>query len=151
MPSPTGITSGRWALETPATAMAPAPSIQISTLNSQFRPSGFSQTLAADPRRNHPTEKANSSTADLGRSGLATETQQTKFGSFAYDDSMHQESFLSFVQTEYLLRESRLGDSQSLTSVSAISAYPLMQINYAGWNLPVTLYNPSSKASEARW
>jgi hypothetical protein len=64
---------------------------------------------------------------------------------------MHQESFLSFVQTEYLLRESRLGDSQSLTSVSAISAYPLLQINYAGWNLPVTLYNPSSKASEARW
>jgi hypothetical protein len=144
-PAATGIMSGRWLYETPPAATAP--SLRVSMVDPQFRPS---HSLHASTGGSRPTEPTIDPKVSLGSFGLAPEAQRASSGSFAYDDSIRQESFLSFVQTKYLLRESSLANPQSLTSVNAISTQPLLQINYAGWNLPVTLFNPPSRASEVR-
>ena len=59
-------------------------------------------------------------------------------------------SFPSLLQTKYVTWESSLADSRSLVDVNGVSVYPLLQINYAGWHLPVTLYISSRRGSDAR-
>jgi hypothetical protein len=59
-------------------------------------------------------------------------------------------SFPSLLQTRYAIWESSLADSRSLVDVNGMSVYPLFQINYAGWHLPVTLYISSLRGSDAR-
>jgi hypothetical protein len=59
-------------------------------------------------------------------------------------------SFLGLLQAKYTMWESSLADSGSLTNVNGVSVYPLLQINYEGWRLPVTLYISSLRGSGAR-
>jgi hypothetical protein len=59
-------------------------------------------------------------------------------------------SFPSLLQTKYVIWESSLAESRSLVDVNGVSVYPLLQINYAGWHLPVTLYISSLRGSDAR-
>ena len=59
-------------------------------------------------------------------------------------------SFLSLLQAKYAIWESSLADSRSLVAVNGVSVYPLLQINYAGWHVPVTLYLSSLRDSDAR-
>ena len=59
-------------------------------------------------------------------------------------------SYLSFLQAKYVMWESSLADSRSLINVNGVSVYPLLQINYAGWHLPVTLYISSLRGSDAQ-
>jgi hypothetical protein len=63
--------------------------------------------------------------------------------------SLPPESFLSLLQAKYAIWESSLADSRSLVDVNGVSVYPLLQINYAGWHLPVTLYISSLRGSDA--
>jgi hypothetical protein len=57
---------------------------------------------------------------------------------------------LSLLQAKYAIWDSSLTDSRSLIDVNGVSVYPLLQINYAGWHLPVTLYISSFRDSDAR-
>jgi hypothetical protein len=57
---------------------------------------------------------------------------------------------LSLLQAKYATWESSLADSRSLVDVNGVSVYPLLQINYAGWHLPVALYLSSLRGSDAR-
>jgi hypothetical protein len=57
---------------------------------------------------------------------------------------------LSLPQAKYAIWDSSLRDSRSLIDVNGVSVYPLLQINYAGWHLPVTLYISSFRDSDAR-
>jgi hypothetical protein len=59
-------------------------------------------------------------------------------------------SFPSLLQAKYAIWESSLAESRSLVDVNGVSVYPLLQINYAGWHLPVTLYISSLRGSDAR-
>jgi hypothetical protein len=59
-------------------------------------------------------------------------------------------SFPSVMQAKYAIWQSSLADSRSLVNVNGMSVYPLLQIDYAGWHLPVTLYLSSLRGSDAR-
>jgi len=59
-------------------------------------------------------------------------------------------SSLSLPQAKYAMGELSLTDSRSLINVNGVSVHPLLQINYAGWHLPVTLYISSLRDSDAR-
>jgi hypothetical protein len=59
-------------------------------------------------------------------------------------------SFPSLLQAKYVIWESSLADSRSLVDVNGVSVYPLLQINFAGLHLPVTLYLSSLRGSDAR-
>jgi len=56
----------------------------------------------------------------------------------------------AFLQSEYSTWESSLANSRSLTGVNGIPVHPLLQVNCAGWQLPVTLYTSSLRDGEAR-
>ncbi|MEA2649241.1 MAG: hypothetical protein QOG61_1676 [Candidatus Binataceae bacterium] len=56
----------------------------------------------------------------------------------------------SLLQAGYAMWESSLADSRSLINVNGVSVYPLFQINYAGWHLPITLYISSLRYSDAQ-
>ena len=56
----------------------------------------------------------------------------------------------SLLQARYAIWESSLADSRSSVDVNGVSVYPLLQINYAGWHLPVALYLSPLRGSDAR-
>jgi hypothetical protein len=56
----------------------------------------------------------------------------------------------SLLQAKYATWESSLADSRSSVDVNGVSVYPLLQINYAGWHLPVALYLSPLRGSDAR-
>ena len=58
-------------------------------------------------------------------------------------------SFPSLLRATYAIWESSLAGSRSLVDVNGVSVYPLLQINYAGWHLPVTLYLSPLRDSDA--
>ena len=60
------------------------------------------------------------------------------------------ESFLSVLQSKYLVWESRLEDSVPPTNVKGMLVYPMLQVSYAGIHLPITLYIPPLRGSDAR-
>jgi hypothetical protein len=64
--------------------------------------------------------------------------------------SLSPRSILSLLQTKYENWETSLADSRSLTHVNGVSVYPLYEISYAGRHLPVTLYIPPLRGSDAR-
>jgi hypothetical protein len=59
-------------------------------------------------------------------------------------------SSVSPSQTNYTMWESELANSRSRVTVDGVSVYPLLQISYAGWHLPVTLYMQPLRGSDAR-
>ena len=59
-------------------------------------------------------------------------------------------SSFAFLQSEYSMSESTLLQFRSLTEVNGATVHPLLRINYAGWQLPVTLYTSSLRDREAR-
>ena len=57
---------------------------------------------------------------------------------------------LSLQQAKYAIWESDAADSRSLINFRGVSVYPFLQINYASWHLPVTLYISSLHNRAAR-
>jgi hypothetical protein len=78
------------------------------------------------------------------------ETQRVTAGSMVEGEMLFPESFLSAVQSRYVSWESELEDSRSRTNVNGRSVYPLLQVRCAGWHLPITLYIPPLRGSDAR-
>jgi hypothetical protein len=84
-----------------------------------------------------------------GRIGLALRARVAEPSLLADRVSPPSRSF-SLVQDNYTMWESSLADSRSLINVNGVPVYALLQISYAGWHLPVTLYISSPRDSDAR-
>jgi hypothetical protein len=59
-------------------------------------------------------------------------------------------SVFSFFNAKYTAWETGLSDFRSLTDVNGTLTYPLIEINYAHWRLPITLYLPPLRGSVSR-
>ena len=59
-------------------------------------------------------------------------------------------SFFSFLNAKYTAWEAGLSDTRSLTDVNGALIYPLIEIHYAHWRLPLTLYVPPLRGSISR-
>jgi hypothetical protein len=59
-------------------------------------------------------------------------------------------SFLALMPSEQPSWESSLVDSGSSTDVNSLLVYPLLRVNYADWQLPITLFSPSLRDSDVR-
>ena len=77
-------------------------------------------------------------------------TTPTDFNPLAYQQLRPSDSLLSLVQTKYLTWESSLADSQPTTYVNGVSVYSLLQVSYEGSHLPISLYVPPLRGSDAR-
>jgi hypothetical protein len=137
--------SGWWS---PAKAeSAPEPHLAISMAElTHFEASGSFQTFPAQRTTYRVTEPMDAQIASLQYIGVGV----AKPSLLADRGSLPTGSFLSLLQAKYAAWESSLADSRSLVDVNGVSVYPLLQINYAGWHLPVALYLSSLRGSDAR-
>jgi len=140
----TGPASGWWS---PVRAeSATAPHLQISKVELiPFKASDSFRTCRAQRTTYSVTEPIDGQIASLQYIGVGVAKPSLLAGRV----SLPPESFLSLLQAKYAIWESSLADSRSLVDVNGVSVYPLLQINYAGWHLPVTLYISSLRGSDA--
>jgi len=81
---------------------------------------------------------------------LRFEPERVNPGSMPEGSLLFPESFLSLLQSKHMAWESRLEDSGPRANLRGRLVYPLLQVNYAGWHLPVALYIPPLRGSDAR-
>jgi hypothetical protein len=78
------------------------------------------------------------------------ESRDGDLGLFAEGESSYPQSFLSSVETKYLMWKSTLADTRTLTYANGAFVYPLLQLTFAESNLPVTLYVTPLLAADVR-
>ena len=133
--------NGWWSPERTAFAVV-APHLQINMSQlTRFENSAAMRPSATQPN-NYP---------DVNPAGFELSTYEPGIpsSSFAEGELLSPESFLSLIGAKYVKWESSLADTRSLTSVNGVAVYPLIQIDYAHWHLPVSLYAPPLRGSNA--
>jgi len=80
---------------------------------------------------------------------LSIESERGNHHLVTENDVLFPESFLSVLHSKYMAWEVRLEDSGGRTNVNGGLVYPLMQINYAKFRLPITLYIPPLRGRTA--
>jgi hypothetical protein len=118
----TGITTGWWSPDIASSAASPHFLLSTAGLPN-FEAFDSLKTSTAQSHGSLPGDPMDNYVANLTDGG-----------------SLPSISFLALVQTSYVQWESSLADTPTPTSVNGAMVYPLMQVNYAGWNLPVALY-----------
>ena len=151
--APAAITraSGWWSPQrTALTVLAPDRQLSVSKLTSLelSEPPYFSTPQPDDGR---PAEYVNGPSVNPGGFEFTLVTGSPEFSSLAEVELLPSRSLLSRLQAEYATWESSLADTRPLTSVNGWSVYPLVQVNYANWHLPISLYIPSLRGSDVRW
>jgi hypothetical protein len=56
----------------------------------------------------------------------------------------------NYLPIDYLKWESSMVESQTSVEVNGNGALPLAEVNYAGWRLPITLYDSRVHKIDAR-
>lgn len=115
-----------------------------------FKTSDSSQILPSLRTTSTTTESMDGQIASLQSFGQTFHARGAKPSLLADSVSPTPGSFPSLLQAKYATWESGLADSRSPVNVGGASVYPLFQINYASWHLPVTLYISSLRDSDTR-
>jgi len=143
-----GFSNGWWSSK-PEQAR-PAPKLLISMAEpTDFNSSHSLRTLPAQLSSDQPTQSRPTAVAALSNFSL---TDMTLAAPRLSTDSVPlpaADSF-AFLQSEKPSWQSLLADSHSLSDVNGVSVHPLLQVNYAGWQLPVTLYTAPLRDDEVR-
>jgi hypothetical protein len=138
-----GPASGWWS---PAKAeSASAPQLQISMAElTHFKASDSFRTFPPERTNYRVTEPMDGQIASLQYVGAGVARPSL------LADLVSLPPAPSLLQARYATWESSLADSRSPVDVRGVSVYPLLQINYAGWHLPVALYMSPLRGSDAR-
>ena len=146
--NPAGPTGGWWSV---GAESATAGQIRISMAEPiPFKTSDSSQIRPSSRTTSTTTELMDGQIASLQSFGQTFHARGAKPSLLADSVSAPPGSFPSLLQAKYATRESDLADSRSPVNVDGVSVYPLFQINYASWHLPVTLYVSSLRDSDTR-
>ena len=144
-----GSASGWWSPV--GSESATARQLQISMAEPiPFQTSDSFRTLPSPRTTYSATESMDGQIASLQHFGLTFHARVAKPSLLGDGVSLAPGSFPSLLQAKYSTWESGLADSRSPVNVGGVSVYPLLQINYASWHLPVTLYISSLRNSDAR-
>jgi hypothetical protein len=112
----------------------------------RFDASDALRTPLAEPHNYRAAEPTLDSTANLGwgvEAGIVTTSRLEN------PNALTPTSFLSLMATDYAAWESNLSDTRSPVDVNRLSVYPVVQIDYANWHLPVALYIAPLRGSNA--
>ena len=82
--------------------------------------------------------------------GLGVGSQRVNPGPVLEAELLLRETLLYPSQSNYSAWESRLEDSGPRTNVNRLLVYPLLRVNYAGRDLPISLYIPPLRGSDRR-
>jgi hypothetical protein len=140
-----GPASGWWSPVRAESATAPQLQISMAELT-HFKRSDSFRTFPVPRTTYRMTEPLDDQIASF----QDIDARDARPSLLAYRDSLPPGSLLSLLQAKYAMWESSLADSRSLVDVNGGSVYALLQINYAGWHLPVTLYLSPLRGSDAR-
>jgi hypothetical protein len=138
LPTPAGVASV-WCPPGMAASEVDPPLVVSMADSSDFEAGSLGASIAHS-NSDRPPELVHNSILKPGRFGLARNEPSGEFGSLAQGRSPALESF-SLVEAKDSVWESSLPESRSLTNANGLSAEPLLEISYAGWHLPVSLYN----------
>jgi hypothetical protein len=142
--------SGWWSPARAESATAPRLPIRMVELT-PFDASGSIRTLSAQQTTHRVNESMDGSLANFEYFGLTLRVRNGAPSLLGGDRvSLPPGSSLSLLRAKYAIWESSLADSRSLTNANGVSVHPLLQINYAGWHLPVTLYISSLRDDDIR-
>jgi hypothetical protein len=144
-----GVASGWWSPVGAESAQSPQLLISMAEVT-HFDVSDSFRTSQAQPTTYRVTESIDSWIASLHGCGLGPCARVANLSLLADRVSLPPASFLGLLQAKYTMWESGLEDSRSLTDVNGVLVYPLLQINYEAWRLPVTLYIASLRGSDSR-
>ena len=86
---------------------------------------------------------------DRAAPGLSVESEGASHRLVMGSSVLLPESILSVLHSKYTMREMRLEASGVRTTINGRLVYLLMQINYAKFRLPITLYIPPLRSSDA--
>jgi hypothetical protein len=134
----TGFPNGWWPSKPEQAALAPKLMISM-TEPADFSSSHSLRTLPAQMSSgqmiaSRPTTVTGLSNFSLTDVTLAAPSLSADSAPLPAPDSF------AFLQSESPSWQSLLADSHSLNEANEASVHPLLQVNYAGWQLPVTLY-----------
>jgi hypothetical protein len=128
---------GWWSLERTAST-AVAPHLQLAN------------RFETSPPVRPTTQPNGSSIVTPSGVELGLDTRSPEFSSFAEGQLQSSRLFLAVLEAKCAQWESSLADNRSLAKVNGESVYPLVQIDYAQARLPITLYIPPLRGSDAR-
>jgi hypothetical protein len=107
----------------------------------RFETSDAQRTLAPETSNYRVSETIEGAVSRSAYFGLGLDAGITTASRLAdYPVSPTPSSFWSLMATDYTAWESNLSDSRSPMDVNRMSVYPLVQIDYASWRLPIALY-----------
>lgn len=143
-----GFSNDWWASE-PREA-SPAPQLVISMMEPiDFNASDSLRNLPAQSNGDRPAAARLSTVASLSTFSLTDMTLAVP--KLSADNALPPAmGSFAFAQIENPSWGSLLADSQSLSEVSGASVHPLLQVNFAGWQLPVTLYTAPNRDEAVR-
>lgn len=126
------------------------PHLQIST-GDQIHLSGAELISPAPEMANYRSVSLlDHSIGNHPGAGLRLGSQRLDPGPLLEAELSFQATFLSPLQPNYTAWESWLEDSEPRVNVNGLLVYPLLQVNYAGWHLPISLYIPPLRGSDTR-
>jgi hypothetical protein len=144
-------TANSWWSPQPTAATVVAPHLQLNIAKlSRLEISEPLQPSTTELKSYRPIEDTNNPIENPGVFELSLYTPSTDFNSLAEGESLSPRSFLSLLEAKYVMWESDLAETRSLTSVNKVSVYPLVQIDYGQWHLPISLYTPPLRGSNER-
>ncbi len=143
-----GFTNGWWSSKPEQAPLAPKLMISM-TEPADFNSSHSLRTLPAQMSSDQPTASRPTTVTSLSNFGLTDVTLAAPRLSADSVPLPAPDSF-AFLQSESASWQSLLADSHSLNDANGTSVHPLLQVNYAGWQLPVTLYTATLRDDQVR-
>ena len=134
--------TGWWTPQRTATTVV-APYLQLNM-------SKLSRFEISEPLRSSTSQANNYSNVNQGGFELERDRPSRQISSLEEAALLTPRSFLFLMEAKYITWESSLADTRSLTTVNGVLVYPLAQVDYAQWHLPISLYIPSLRGSDTR-
>jgi hypothetical protein len=142
--APASLTSGWWSPAQATSTPAPHLELNLAALNH------FGDT-AAVPTSPQPADgEIRDYLLNAGSFELTRDPQSAEWQALAQGQTLPPESFLGLVQSKYTRWETNLAETRTPMDINGQSVYPLVQISYGQWTLPIGLYTPPLRGS-ARW
>ncbi len=145
--SPTSSISGWWSPENAAAR----PHLQLSM--AELNRFGAEAPLASAVPMSTQTlaTQVTSYPLDFGSFGLTNDPQEAGWTALAQGQTLSPESLLGSAQSNYTTWETNLAETRTPVDVNGLSVYPLVQISYGQWTVPVALYISPMRGSDTRW
>ncbi|MBV8452531.1 MAG: hypothetical protein JOZ29_09700 [Deltaproteobacteria bacterium] len=145
----TTISEGWWPSDRFQTALA-IPRLEVGVANlTRFETPQLPPSSAAKGGIYPSNEYVNELSGQVD-SELTRDIRQSDISALAEGGSLVAGSFFSVLSSQYEAWESSLSDSRSLTNVNGALVYPLIEITYTHWRMPISLYIPPLRGSLPR-